>query len=60
MAKIARTRTARLRPNKDSDVEEVTLQAGDEVKLIKTWEHFHLIKDAQGHFFNLPHADIAL
>ncbi len=55
MAKIKRTLTAKLRPNKDADIEEITLQEGDEVKLVQTWEHFYLIKDADGHFINLPH-----
>lgn len=60
MAKIVRPLVARLRPNKDSDIEEIKFEAGDEVKLIKTWEHFYLVKDAQGHFYNLPHADVTI
>lgn len=60
MATIKRTLTAKLRPNKDSDIEEITLNEGDEVKLVQTWEHFHLIKDGAGHFINLPHDAVAV
>lgn len=55
MATIARTLTAKLRPNKDSDIEEIILNEGDDVKLVQKWEHFYLIKDNEGHFINLPH-----
>ena len=60
MATIKRTLTVKLRPNKDTDVEEVTLSEGQTVKLVKTWDRFHLVKDDAGHFYNLPHADVAV
>jgi SH3-like domain-containing protein len=54
MAKIIRTLTVKLRPNTDSEVEEVVLREGDDVKLVRTWDRFHLIKDNDGHFYNVP------
>lgn len=60
MATIARTRTVKLRPDKDSDIEEITLQEGDSVKLVHTWAQFYLVKDDQGRFFNLPHCDVTV
>ena len=60
MATITRTRTVKLRPNVDSDIEEITLQEGDTVKVVQKWDRFYLVKDAQGHFFNLPHGDVAV
>jgi hypothetical protein len=60
MATMTRTRTVKLRPNIDSDIEEITLQEGDTVKVVQKWDRFYLVKDAQGHFFNLPHSDVAV
>lgn len=54
MATIARKIEAGLRTNKDSEVETVSFDAGDEVDVVKTWDHFYLVKDAEGHFYNLP------
>lgn len=60
MATIARTLTVKLRPNKDSDIEETTLTAGEEVKVVQKWQHFFLIKDNEGHFINVPHDAITV
>lgn len=60
MAKINRKLVAKLRTNTDSEIESVTFEAGDEVRLVKTWDRFHLVKDADGHFYNLPLADVTV
>ena len=28
--------------------------AGDEVEILETWEHHYLIKDDDGHYYNVP------
>ena len=54
MAKILRSLTAGLLTNTTADVEQVPFAEGDEVEIIKEWDHFWLVKDQSGHFYNLP------
>ena len=54
MATLARPFDAGLRTNKDSETETVHFAAGDEVEVVKEWDRFYLVKDQDGHFYNLP------
>lgn len=54
MAKILRSLTAGLLTNTTADLEQISFAAGDEVEIIKEWDHFYLVKDGDGHFYNLP------
>ncbi len=39
---------------KDSDIEETEFSSGDEVEILETWDHHFLIKDDEGHYYNVP------
>lgn len=54
MATITRALTCGLKTNKEADVEEVTFRPGDTVDVVKEWDRFFLVKDEDGHFYNLP------
>lgn len=38
----------------DGDIEETSFSAGDEVEVLEEWEHHFLIKDDEGHHYNIP------
>lgn len=38
----------------DADMEETEFSAGDEVEILETWEAHYLIKDDDGHYYNVP------
>jgi hypothetical protein len=40
----------------DGDMEETTFSSGDEVDVVQKWDSapFVLIKDGDGHFYNVP------
>ena len=47
--------TAKYQTTKDADIEETSFSAGDEVTLIQKWDNeFVLVKDDDGHFYNVP------
>lgn len=54
MATINRDLTANFQTTKDGDVEQTHFKAGDSVTLVQIWDAFVLIKDDEGHFYNLP------
>jgi hypothetical protein len=54
MAQIKETHVAKFQTTKGGDIEETTFAAGTEVTVIKEWEHFFLVKDEHGHYYNLP------
>ena len=45
--------TAAFQTTKDGDIETTEFHVGDEVTLLQTWEHFYLIKDQNGHLYNI-------
>jgi hypothetical protein len=45
--------TAILLLNKHADPEPVHFKVGDALSLMQTWNHFYLVKDAEGHFYNV-------
>ena len=50
----------KLATNKDADIETVTFHAGDTAHIVKTWDRFFLIKDDNGHYYNVPKDKIQL
>ena len=44
---------------KDGDIETVNLQPGDPITIIKEWTRFYLIRDAAGHFYNVPKGHVS-
>lgn len=56
MATIKEDITLKLQTTKDGDIEETSFSAGDEVEVVETWKNagYVLIKDGDGHFYNIP------
>lgn len=54
MAKITEEITAQFQTTTDSDIEETHFQAGDEVEIVETWKRHYLVRDSEGHYYNLP------
>ena len=45
--------TLRFQSNLGEEVQEVELSAGDELAVLQEWETAWLVKDADGHLFNV-------
>ena len=56
MATIKEDVVLKYRATVDDDVEETNFSAGDEVEMVQHWEEagYYLIKDDDGHFYNIP------
>jgi hypothetical protein len=54
MATIKEDVTLKFQTTKDGDMEETTFSTGDSVDVVSTWDNFYLIKDKDGHFYNIP------
>ncbi len=54
MATVKDDFVAALLLNKHAELEQVQFQAGQDVEVMQTWDRFYLIKDADGHLFNVP------
>lgn len=54
MATLSRDITVKFQTTKDGDVEETHFRTGDSIAIVQEWTHFFLIKDADGHFYNVP------
>lgn len=54
MATIKHDLTVKFQTTKDGDVEQTHFKAGDAVTVVQIWERFVLIKDDEGHFYNVP------
>jgi NADPH-dependent curcumin reductase CurA len=54
MATFKEDFTAKYQTTKDADIEETTFAAGDEVSSVQTWDDYVLVKDDDGHFYNVP------
>ncbi|MEE2960993.1 MAG: hypothetical protein VYA34_09635 [Myxococcota bacterium] len=53
MANFKTDTTLKFITTKDGDVEEAEFSAGDEIEILETWENHYLIKDDDGHYFNV-------
>lgn len=58
MATVKTAFTAKFQTTKDGDIEETSFGAGDSVTIVQTWDRFYLIKDDNGHYYNVPKANI--
>ena len=45
--------TLKLVTCKDSDIEDISFSSGDEVEILETWSNHYLIKDDDGHYYNV-------
>ena len=54
MATFNQDITLKFMSTKDADMEETEFSAGDEVEILETWEDHYLIKDDDGHYYNVP------
>lgn len=54
MASLKRALTLKHQSNLSEDVEEVKLDAGDLVTVLKQWSDHVLVKNADGKLFNVP------
>ena len=53
MATIKEAVTLQFITTKDGDVEEKTFAAGESVEIMETWDDHYLVKDDDGHLFNV-------
>lgn len=53
MAKLKTDVTLKLQTTQGGDLEEKRFQAGDEVHVAKEWLHHYLVRDADGHYYNV-------
>ena len=53
MAQLNRKMTLKSWPNKDADVEDVELGPESSIDIVQEWEAYFLVKDADGHYFNI-------
>jgi hypothetical protein len=54
MATIKEDISLKFQTTKDGDIEETSFSSGDEVDVVSTWDAYYLIKDKDGHFYNIP------
>jgi hypothetical protein len=54
MAQIKEQCVLKFQTTKGGDMEETTFTPGTQVTVIKEWDHFFLIKDEHGHYYNAP------
>lgn len=59
MATMHRDLSAKFQTTKDGDIEQTHFKAGDAVTVVQIWDRFVLIKDAEGHFYNVPKDAVA-
>ena len=53
MATFKEDTTLKFQSTKDGDMEETDFSAGDEVEIVETWDNHFLIKDDDGHYYNV-------
>jgi hypothetical protein len=53
MATVKHDFVADLLLNKHAELEHIQFKAGQSVDIMQTWDRSYLIKDADGHFYNV-------
>lgn len=53
MATVKSNFVAKLQTSKNAEMEETAFSSGDSVTVVQTWDNFYLIKDDDGHFYNV-------
>ena len=59
MAKVVKAFSAKFQTTRDGDIEETHFAVGDEVTLMKAWDAFDLVRDQEGHCFNIRKGHVA-
>lgn len=54
MATVKEAITLKYQTTKDGDMEETSFSNGQSVTVISEWQNHYLIKDDDGHFYNIP------
>ena len=54
MATLKQAHTAKFITTKEGEVEETAFEAGVEVQVMQVWSAYCLVKDSDGHFYNIP------
>ena len=56
MASIKEDITLKSQTTVDGDIEEISFSAGTEIEVVQKWDEagYTLIKDDDGHFYNIP------
>lgn len=60
MASIKEDFTAKYQTTTDTDEETTEFAAGDAVYVVKEWERHYLIRDDDGHYYNIEKDKIEL
>lgn len=58
MATVKSDFSAKFQTNTDADIEATQFTSGEEVTVVQTWDNFFLIKDNDGHFYNVAKENI--
>lgn len=58
MATIKEDIVLKYQVTKDGDVVDTSFAQGDKVDVISKWTNHYLIKDGDGHFYNIPKAHL--
>jgi len=53
MATVKEDLVVKYQTTTDGDVEETELSAGDELYVVKEWERHYLVRDDDGHYYNI-------
>lgn len=53
MATVTQNVTLKFQTTKDGDIEEVPFAPGDPLTIVQAWDHFYLVKDNDGHYYNI-------
>ena len=60
MATVQQDIILKLVTTKDGDIEDVPFKKGDAVTVVQTWDQFYLVKDGNGHYYNVHKDKIAV
>ena len=59
MATMKDTVVLKYQTTKDGEIEETEFSAGSDVTIVQTWKNHYLIKDNDGHYFNVAKSHLA-
>ncbi len=60
MATLQQDIILKLVTTKDGDIEDVPFKKGDTVTVVQAWDDFYLVKDGNGHYYNVHKDKIAV
>jgi hypothetical protein len=53
MATFKQDVTLKFITNKRGEMEETAFKAGQDIQVVQVWDRFYLVKDKNGHFYNV-------